>query len=111
MLAVSSMTVWNGTPASSNSMNASCFESGLHQNAGQRRLKISSIIDPVGMPVAQVVAAAGGQTVLALARDVDGVQVEIAHECDRLAVGTELGKLLAAGLIGQANRRGQSNVA
>ena len=29
----------------------------------------------------------------------------IAHECDRLAVGAELGPLLAAGLVGQSNRR------
>ena len=40
------------------------------------------------------------------AGDVDGVEVEIADERDRLAVGTELGILLAAGIAGQPHGRG-----
>ena len=37
--------------------------------------------------------------------DVDRVQVEVADEGDVLAVGAELGQLLAAGLAGQPDRR------
>ena len=57
------------------------------------------------MAVAQVLAPAGREPALGLRGDVDRIKIEVADEGDVLAVGAELGELLAAGLAGQADRR------
>ncbi len=63
------------------------------------------VVNPVGVPMPQVVAPAGRQATLGLSGDVDHEQVEIADEGNSLAVGAELGPLFATSRSRQTDRR------
>ena len=62
------------------------------------------LVDPIEPAVQGVLAAVGGQLHL-FAREVDNVQVRVAHEGDAAAVGREAGQFLVLGSVGETCQR------